>query len=308
MSTLSPARGTADLPNLSGVTPAEDARTILVNSVSWSAIFAGAVIGLMTVLLLNMLGLGLGVSTVTPSASDNPGASTISIVAGIWYIVSSLIAAFVGGHVAARLSGRAKATTGGWHGLTTWAVTTLVILYLLTTAVGGLIGGAFSTVTGALSGIGHAAGTAASAAGPSVANSDPFSAIAGQLGASGVDTGAAKNSALDAIKGALTGNQAQSDQAKETAVQALAKQQNISVEDARAKVDQYQQQYQQTLAETKQKALAAADATATVVSRGSLFGFVALVLGALAGWFGGRSGVVEPTLTVRPAASVATRP
>jgi hypothetical protein len=34
-----------------------------------------------------------------------------------------------------------------------------------------------------------------------------------------------------------------------------------------------------------------------VVSRGALFGFVALLLGALAGWFGGRSGEVTPTLT-----------
>ena len=42
---------------------------------------------------------------------------------------------------------------------------------------------------------------------------------------------------------------------------------------------------------------AVADMAATVVSRGALFGFLALVLGALAGWFGGRSGEVKPTLT-----------
>ena len=40
-----------------------------------------------------------------------------------------------------------------------------------------------------------------------------------------------------------------------------------------------------------------ADTAATVVSRGALFGFVALLLGALAGWFSGRSGEVKPTLT-----------
>ncbi len=308
MSTLDPTRGAGEAPHLSGVTPAEDARTILINNVSWGAIFAGAVIALMTLLLLNMLGLGLGVSSVTPSGGDNPDASTLSLAAGAWYVVSSLLAAFVGGYTAARLSGRAKGSTGAWHGLTTWAVTTLVVVYLLTTAVGSLIGGAFSTVTGAIGGVGHAAGTAASAAGPNLAGSDPFSAVANQLGPSGSDVGAAKSSALDAIKGAVTGNQAQADQAKETAVQALAKQQNIPVDDARAKVNQAQQQYQQTLADAKQKALQAADATATVVSRGALFGFVALVLGALAGWFGGRFGAVDPTVTERRDVRVATRP
>jgi hypothetical protein len=34
-----------------------------------------------------------------------------------------------------------------------------------------------------------------------------------------------------------------------------------------------------------------------VVSRGALFGFFALALGAVAAWFGGRAGAVYPTLT-----------
>jgi hypothetical protein len=37
-----------------------------------------------------------------------------------------------------------------------------------------------------------------------------------------------------------------------------------------------------------------ADKAASVISTGALAAFVALVLGAVAGWFGGRSGVVHP--------------
>ncbi len=292
MSTVASTQGRADLPHVSGTTPAEEARTVLLNNISWSAVLAGVAVALVTTLLLNLLGLGIGVSNLTPSANDSPGAQTLSVAAGVWYVASSLIAAFLGGHTAARLSGRAKASTAAWHGLIAWAVTTLVVLYLLTTAVGGLIGGVFSTLTSAASGLGQ---TAATAAGVSTSGgSDPFSSIANQLNMSGNDTNAMKTSATAAVKAAVTGDPAQADQARESAAQALAKAQNISIEDARTKVTQYQQQYQQTVSQAKQKAMQAADTAATVVSRGSLFGFVALLLGALAGWFGGRSGEVRP--------------
>ena len=49
--------------------------------------------------------------------------------------------------------------------------------------------------------------------------------------------------------------------------------------------------------EAKQQAAKAADATASAVSKGSLFGAIALILGAIAGWFGGRAGTIVPTLT-----------
>ncbi|MDX7951365.1 PhnA-like protein [Lichenihabitans sp. Uapishka_5] len=293
MTALNPAHGRSDLPHLTPTTPAEEARTVLINNLSWSAIFAGVAVALVTLLLLNLLGLGLGMSSVTPSAGDNPAAATLSIGAGLWYVVASLIAAFLGGHAAARLSGRAKASTAAWHGVVSWAVTTLFVLYLLTTAVGGLMGGAFSAVTGAAGGLGH---TAATVAGVSTsAGADPFSAIENQIGNN--DAATPKTSAIAAVKAAVAGDQAQADQAREGAAQALAKAQNIPVDEARARVGQYQQQYRQTVDQAKQKAIQAADTAATVVSRGALFGFLALVLGALAGWFGGRSGEVKPTFT-----------
>jgi hypothetical protein len=40
-------------------------------------------------------------------------------------------------------------------------------------------------------------------------------------------------------------------------------------------------------------------AAATVVSRGTLFGVFALVLGAVAGWFSGTTGTVAPTIADR---------
>ena len=52
----------------------EDAHTIMINRVSWGAIFAGVVVGLVVQVLLTMLGLGIGVATLNPVTGDNPAA------------------------------------------------------------------------------------------------------------------------------------------------------------------------------------------------------------------------------------------
>ena len=73
-------RGDSDAPHMSPVTPQEDFRTIVLNRVSWAAVLAGVVVSLVTQLLLNMLGLGLGLSTLDPGTGDNPAASTFSML------------------------------------------------------------------------------------------------------------------------------------------------------------------------------------------------------------------------------------
>jgi phosphotransacetylase len=102
---------------------------------------------------------------------------------------------------------------------------------------------------------------------------------------------------VSAVRAALSGEQAQAQDARERAAQALAKALNISIEDARNRFGQYEQQYRQAIEQKKQQAVQAAQATAKVVSRGALFGFFALVLGAIAAWFGGGSGAVPPTVS-----------
>lgn len=292
-------RTDVDAPHLSPVTPAEDARTILINKVSWGAILAGVVTALVTQLILNMVGIGIGASTLDPMTGDNPGAGSFSIGAGIWWALSGIVAAFVGGFVASRLSGRPKESTGGWHGLTSWAATTLLVFYLLSTAVGSLVGGAFSTVSGAIGGLGRTAGSAVQAAAPALANaSDPFSAIERTVrGSTGSDPAALRDDAVSAVRDLLTGDAARANDARERAAQALARSQNVPVEEARTRIAAYEKQYRETVDAAKRQAVQAADAAAKAVSRGALLGSLALLLGALAAWFGGRMGSVDPTVT-----------
>jgi hypothetical protein len=287
-------------------TPLEDARTILINRVAWGAIIAGVVIALVTQAILNMIGLGVGMSTIDPGTGDNPSATSLSIGAGLWFVLSGVIASFLGGWAAGRLSGMAKSQTAAWHGLTAWAATTLVIFYLLGSAAGGIIGGAYSTVTSALGGAGKALGstaqTAVQAAAPSLANSsNPFASIEQQMRSAtgGTDPASMRDAAIASVRAAVTGDAAQAEEAKKRAADALAKAQGIPPDEAKLRVQQYQDQYNQAVAQAKEKATQAADVAAKAVSRGALFGALALILGAIAGWFGGRMGAVDPTLTDR---------
>jgi len=149
----------------------------VVKRVSWGAIFAGVVITLVTQLLLSLLGLGIGASTVNPLSEQNP-ASGIGTGAGIWFAVTTLVALFAGGWVAGRLAGIPRATDSLLHGLLTWGLATLLIFYLLTTTIGSLIGGTFRVLGSGLS----AVTSGAIAAAPQVAG-----AAQNQIQQSGID-------------------------------------------------------------------------------------------------------------------------
>jgi hypothetical protein len=286
------------------VTPAEDARTILINRISWGAVFAGAVIALVTQLILNMIGLGIGAATIDPRTVDNPQASSLSLGAAVWWTLSGIIAALLGGYVAGRLAGRPKQSTAGWHGLVAWGLTTLVVFYLLTSTLGGIVGGAYRTLTNIAGGVAQTAGasvqTAVQAAAPALTRmTDPMSSIEQSVrsAAGGNDPAALRDAAASAVRALLTGDPQQMQETRDRAAQALAKAQNIPVEQARGQVQQYEQQYRQAVDQATQQAMRAAEVTTSAVSRASLFGALALILGAIAAWFGGRMGAVDPMIT-----------
>src|SRR6478735_1193845 len=280
----------------------DEVRTLLFNRISWGAVLAGVMVSLVMQLILNLIGIGLGAASFYPTSNANPSGSTFSVAAGIWWALSGILAALAGGYTAARLSGQPTATSGPWHGLTVWAVTTLLVFYLLSTSVGAIVGGAFRTLGtvagGAAQTLGSTAQTAAQAVAPTLAqSSDPLASIDQSIrsASGGTDPAAMREAATAAVRAAITSDAAGQAAARERATQALAKAQNIPVEQAQTQIAQYEQQYRQTVEEAKRKAAAAADATASTVSRGALFGALALILGALAGWFGGRMGALDPT-------------
>jgi pyruvate/2-oxoglutarate dehydrogenase complex dihydrolipoamide acyltransferase (E2) component len=297
-------------PQASAVTPADDVRTIMLNQVSWGAVIAGATIALVVQIILNMVGIGVGLSTIDVAAGDSPSAGSLSIGAGLWWVISGIVAAGLGGYIAGRLSGKASQSTTAYHGLIAWAVSTLIVVYLLSSAASGLIGGALSTASSALGGAGKAVGgsvqTAVQTAAPSLNDmSDPMATIENKVRSTsgGQDPAALRDAAATAVRAALSGDPAQQAAAADKAADALAKAQNISLDEAKGQVAQYQQQYRDTIAKTKQQAKQAANTTAKTISRGALFGALALLLGALAAFFAGHFSAVTPTVTSGPGRS-----
>jgi len=168
---------------LAGVTPTTTSTVPLAKRVSWGAIFAGVAISLAIQVGLSLLGVAIGASAVDPLRDQHPGKG-IGMGAGIWWVVSSLISMFIGAWVAGRLSGAVRNTDGRLHGLLTWSVSTLLTVYLLTTAVGSMIGGAASL-------LGKAAPAAAQAA-----NSGDLQSQLRQLG---IDPNALKSQAQNQV-------------------------------------------------------------------------------------------------------------
>jgi hypothetical protein len=283
-------------------TATEDAHTIMINSISWSAIFAGVVVGLVTQLLLTMLGAGIGLAAV--GSTNTPSAEGVSVVSGVWFIASGLISSFVGGYVAARMSGRSLATTGAMHGLTTWAFTTLLVLYLLTTSVGGIIGGALGGVSSAIGTVGN---TLAQTAAPTLQRMDPADFIEQQVRGTGESPEALRAEAANALRQLIVAGETPDADVRQRAIDTLARAANVPPEQAEQRLDEIVAQYRQTIDRARNVAAETADTAASVVSTGALIAFAALVLGAIAGWFGGRSGVVYPVIADRLARSRTVR-
>ena len=117
-------------------------RRPLFPAIRWGAVLAGVAVGVSVQLALALLGIATGLSAVDVAQGDNPGATGPLVWAGI----SMLIAAFVGGYVAARMSGLKRKADGILHGAVSWAVTTLMFATLATSMTGSLISSVFSSV------------------------------------------------------------------------------------------------------------------------------------------------------------------
>lgn len=135
-----------------------------IRRISWGAVFAGTVLALVLQLSLSLLGLGIGLGTIDPLQEQNP-MSGIGTGAIIWWVVSMLVSLYLGATVASRLAGMPRPTDGLLHGLLTWSLVTLLTFYLLTTAVGRIIGGVTGVAGRALTGVGQGIAAVAPQAG-----------------------------------------------------------------------------------------------------------------------------------------------
>jgi hypothetical protein len=295
--------------------------------ISWGAVIAGVVLALVVQLLLGMLGLGIGMSTVDPTAGDTPSAQAVGIGAAVWWVVTSLVALFIGGWVAGHLAGIPERLDGTLHGLLTWAVTTLFTLYLLSTAVGNLVGGTLGVLGSVASGAGRAIGAVAPEAGEAIQREMQERGIGLddirreamtllrqtgkpelqpenvqrqaqqtlQQGQQPAATDAEAQSLLDRVLTQAQGTASAAD--RDALINVVAARTGQSREQAAQTVADWENQYRQAQAkaeeiktQTAEQAREAADKAAGAVTQAALWSFVGLLLAAIAAGLGGAVG------------------
>jgi hypothetical protein len=120
--------------------------------ISWGAVIAGVILSLIVYLIMSVLGTAVGASLLAPMSQPNPG-RIFGFGSGVWVIVTTVLAVFVGSYFA----GRCAPVLGWLHGLLAWAVMTLLIVYGMTSIIGGAVSVA-GNVAATTASVGAAAG------------------------------------------------------------------------------------------------------------------------------------------------------
>jgi hypothetical protein len=108
--------------------PTISRETVLVDRrqpvVRWSAVFAGAACSIGFWMLLQLLGVGIGLSAV--DIDDMRSLRGAGVGATVWSLLSPLIAMFFGGMIAGKLAQTHDRKLAGAHGLVMWALTSIL--------------------------------------------------------------------------------------------------------------------------------------------------------------------------------------
>lgn len=255
--------------------------------ISYGSIIGGVLVGLVLLILLNMLGIGIGLSTLDVQEESNP-AQGIGIGAIIWYTVSGLIALFTAGWVAGRLAQTQRLFDGAMHGVLSWCIITLVSMYFISSSLGSLIGGAGRLISGTVGALGKAAEKTMEMAAPVLKEKVQ------EIDLSDLRESGTTAEAIEMFRKA-DGDPAKV--SKNDLTNVIMKSTDVSREEAGGKADTLLMKYEEASAkwqvkkeEIKAKAEKTADDVADTTSTAFISLFFVLLAGAIAAWFGAKLG------------------
>ncbi|MBZ0293096.1 MAG: YrzE family protein [Anaerolineae bacterium] len=318
--------------NTAGNLPRVPARDVDIHSttvvpmrlrrISWGAIIAGIAIALVVMFALNMLGLSLGAATVNPMTEADPVEPALGTGVVIWYAASTLIALFLGGYVAGRMSGANDDTDGILHGLVVWAVVSLLTIFMLTTSIGNILNGVVSAASQALS----SAGQVVSDVSPEVAdalnlqtsaiasiqneasilvrNAETNAATVGTDATNGAATATTDNQNVPeamtlsqievnrAVSQLLTSGEIQ-DADRQDVINLLAERTNLTQEEAAQTVNRWEQAFTQIRNDAEETARQVSQQLADTVTILAGAVFALMIVGAFAAGAGGAVGVPD---------------
>lgn len=247
------------------------------SAIRWTAILGGLVGGMGSYMLLALLGVATGLTAVDPRAAEP--AAGVSMGMGIWTGLITLVSAFIGGYIAARMSGLSRTSDGMLHGFINWAATMVLFAFLATSAVSMILGGTFAMLGQGLQGAGSAAGQAMESQ-----QQGTGAGLTGQLERiiTGSEGGSISGTDMGAVQQRLQAGDRQG------AVDYMTNQMGFTQERANQVADLASPLFG---GELGQQAQQAASTTVSALTAASWWLFVALALSLVAALFGGRTGI-----------------
>lgn len=271
---------------------------------SWAAVTAGVAIATALTVLFAEVGLALNLGIIDRSSD----AGTVTVVNGVLWVVTGLIALFAGTWVAGYVANTRSATGGGLHGVGVWAASSVLALALAFTAAGTVAGGMLNVVGSTVAGVGKSVvdglGGALEAAAPDwesiraqlaeatdqVAGSEAGDAAAQEtrfLDESRLMELAGKNFSLE--DGRL------GEQERAEFVELIAARLDISPQSAERTLTQWDQVWTagvERYEAAKAEAVQIAEQTADVVAVASAWAAIGMLLGLIVSALGGAHGTV----------------
>ena len=255
---------------------------------SWSALFVGTVTALAIELMLGLLGAGIGLSAIDPNGKGGASAGGLGIGAIIWWTISTILALATGAYAATTIAHTRRPVDGVLHGVAIWGLTLLITFYLLSSAIGGLVGGAFRTVGGTAS---ASAITPAVAKAAGIDKTDVEAQVSALLDDTPSDPAAMTpeqgRKAIIAELPAMARGGAEGQEAENRVAMIVAAQRKISQSDARAKVEKARQDFVAAKRNAVEIAIDAGSKGADYAAGTAFTLFIVMLLGAAAASAGG---------------------
>lgn len=276
------------------------------SAVSWGPIVVGAFAASTLTFVLMLLGSGLGLTMVSPWSGEGAGIATFAVSTAIWLVVVQWLSSGLGGYLTGRLRTRWVGVhtdetffRDTAHGFMAWALATLLVVFVLGSALSAAIGTGVQAVSTVASGaaMGASAGATATATAGQGGATDATSYFVDALlrpadpsrlaapGAEG-DAAAAAQASRILIASAAVGEVSAEDRAY--LGQLVAARTGLSQADATARVDAVLARVEEAKTTAQQAADTARKAGATFALVGALSLIVGAFIASAAAALGGR--------------------
>jgi len=269
------------------------------SAVSWAAIIAGAFAAATLTFVLFLVGSGLGLTIISPWTRESASLTTFAVSTAIWLIVTQWLSSGLGGYLAGRLRTR---WTGihtdetffrdTVHGLLTWSLATMLMVFVLGSAVSSTVGNGVQALSTVASGA--ATGATAAAAGSDSTSltsymvtsllrpADPTKLPSGAEGDAAATAQASSILMHAALVGSVTPDE------KGYLSKMVAARTGLSVEDADARLNSVLAEIDKAKATAKEAADKARKASATFAILAALSMFIGAFIACVAAALGGR--------------------